>query len=1223
MIFLPGTHLLTAVFNITSVNSFTMEGIRNETVKTGVPLLDSRIICTNSRGGLLFRNSSDVFLHRISIENCGTNMTFLQGKLIIHAAVAFTTSQNINFSQVVINNSIGYGLHVNQWFGSFEIYESAFMHSHPSKEFDNVNTGNVHFWFENDGSDNRYRFSNASVNLAIRNSWIMHGVGYNTNHHRISRRTEPFGNGLTLCIVRPLVLVSIVSVVFVNNTTPLGHGGNIAIKLTEFGTSSSRVVIDNSSIVSGTADKGGGLAVLLKIPVSDEIMSHIPYRERNIGSEQNIIAVTNTVFESNCANISGGAFYLKHYETPQVVDYVMKTINFRNCQFTGNYVNNTGAAVMIVKHKLPNCSYSPHLSPMLAVAFDDCNFTENELKDSDPREANEDGILSMFSEEKVAIRNSKFIKNKGTPISLTASNLILEQFNLFEGNSGVYGGAIKICDQALLFLKRGTHVKFERNRAVKSGGAIYTEQQCLNAAVPCFFQPDVNNISAVDQLVGLIRLDFINNRAGIAGHAIYGGSVDDCFTFQQFSIDNEEISYFNSYAIYNRTFYFSTPEQPSLVTSDPYGICKCNPTNNSTSCSSTTNITIYPGKKFTISASAIGQTHGSVPALLCVQNTNTNDSITQIVRYDNRSLQTTTSVLCQTMTIAVFSRETSLAFVVLIQQSYPANQRSNYYKIPKHEISVTLESCPWLFELLNTSNQCDCIHLLLNSGIECDINSESFHRADKGLWIGCADYNSSYNAKEFYLPTCKLIALYKFCDQEYCGDFTGKLSTRNISNLCREGRGGVMCGSCIDGYSLALGPQAKCVEDCQLWKTFLMLFVFVLAGILIIVFLTVFNTTTSEGTIGGLIFYANFVNANHNSFFPTNERSTLSSFLMIFVAWLNLDLGFEVCFYQGMDAYQKQWLEFGFILYLLFLEVSIIFLCHRFIFFTRFIGRNAVHVLSTVILLAYPKLVCNCANILQHALVHLSDNTKRRVWTSDGNIVFLQGKHIPLAVMAILLAVIITFLSFCLLFIQCLQRKSNWFVLRWVVKLRPFFDSFTGPCRDNYRFWPGLLLFIRLALYSAYAVLDAHSKLYTVTAFCIVIFILACVSPHGVYKKWPLNILEFSFFLNLGLLSGLVVTLPKVPTPMVFTYPSVAIAMMTFLGMLMYHGGKRVMSTRSWRRFSAPFIKDCQRLKGRKNVIVWSRFQLSSDVSRDGENAPLLADGASNSVQFREPLLQD
>ena len=35
------------------------------------------------------------------------------------------------------------------------------------------------------------------------------------------------------------------------------------------------------------------------------------------------------------------------------------------------------------------------------------------------------------------------------------------------------------------------------------------------------------------------------------------------------------------------------------------------------------------------------------------------------------------------------------------------------------------------------------------------------------------------------------------------------------------------------------------------------------------------------------------------------------------------------------------------------------------------------------------------------------------------------------------------------------------------------------------------------------------------TAFvCVMILSLSYIFPHGVYKKWPLNMLEFSFFLN-------------------------------------------------------------------------------------------------------------
>ena len=59
------------------------------------------------------------------------------------------------------------------------------------------------------------------------------------------------------------------------------------------------------------------------------------------------------------------------------------------------------------------------------------------------------------------------------------------------------------------------------------------------------------------------------------------------------------------------------------------------------------------------------------------------------------------------------------------------------------------------------------------------------------------------------------------------------------------------------------------------------------------------------GTINGLIFFANVVQANKIFFFPNDAAK---SFLSVFIAWLNLDLGIETCFYDGMDAYAKTWL---------------------------------------------------------------------------------------------------------------------------------------------------------------------------------------------------------------------------------------------------------------------------------------------------------------------------
>lgn len=65
------------------------------------------------------------------------------------------------------------------------------------------------------------------------------------------------------------------------------------------------------------------------------------------------------------------------------------------------------------------------------------------------------------------------------------------------------------------------------------------------------------------------------------------------------------------------------------------------------------------------------------------------------------------------------------------------------------------------------------------------------------------------------------------------------------------------------------------------------------------------NLTVAVGTISGLIFYANIVAANHAILLPFQRANVLT----VFIPWLNLDLGIETCFYNGMDAYVSTWLQ--------------------------------------------------------------------------------------------------------------------------------------------------------------------------------------------------------------------------------------------------------------------------------------------------------------------------
>ncbi len=160
-----------------------------------------------------------------------------------------------------------------------------------------------------------------------------------------------------------------------------------------------------------------------------------------------------------------------------------------------------------------------------------------------------------------------------------------------------------------------------------------------------------------------------------------------------------------------------------------------------------------------------------------------------------------------------------------------------------------------------------------------------------------------------------------------------------------------------------------------------------------------------------------------------------------------------------MTQYQKTWLQLGFLCYVWTLELFIVILSRRYIFFTRLFGKNVVKVLATLFLVSYAKTLNIAINTLEFAIINDSDGNIFNVWLFDGNLGYLMGKHIPLFFNGIILCFILSVCTIALLFIQCLQRRSNIYCLRWVERLRPFFEAYTGPCRVHCRFWPGFLFF--------------------------------------------------------------------------------------------------------------------------------------------------------------------
>jgi len=286
-------------------------------------------------------------------------------------------------------------------------------------------------------------------------------------------------------------------------------------------------------------------------------------------------------------------------------------------------------------------------------------------------------------------------------------------------------------------------------------------------------------------------------------------------------------------------------------------------------------------------------------------------------------------------------------------------------------------------------------------------------------------------------------------------------------------------------------------------------------------FLFVSKLTVAAGTINGLIFYANIVGADRSFFLA---ESSYSTFLRVFIAWLNLDFGIEACFYDGMDAYARTWLQLVFPLYIWIIVGFLIVTSRYSLRISKWLGNNPVAILATLFLLSYTKLLRTVIVTFSFTYLDYPDG-QRTVWLYDGNVPFLRGRHV-LLFLAGLLIFLFLFLPYTLVLLlgQWLQRYSNWRCLSWASnnKLKVFLDAYYAPYKNKHRYWTGLLLLVRFALLLVSASNAFSNPQITLVAVIVCVLLLESWAwlAGGIYKKWFLNTLEASFVLNLGIIAA-------------------------------------------------------------------------------------------------------
>ena len=646
--------------------------------------------------------------------------------------------------------------------------------------------------------------------------------------------------------------------------------------------------------------------------------------------------------------------------------------------------------------------------------------------------------------------------------------------NVIQNNRNTQGAGIVLMNYVRIAVSG--ELLLYNNTAEKLGGAILVIHPLFKSQQP--------NSYCTMNLYDTSSVIFSGNRAGQGGSDVYSATLMGCDVLydnrerfiSHIGQPNEISWYFDTPLM--KHIHFSNTDRLSSMSSDPIMVCFCNTTTNLPDCSDRTHhIQTYPGVDFNTSIATVGYYGGTSPGVVKVTAQHAT-----LVRYYGQNETTE----CFQLHILLQNTSSTTALVDI--------RVKNVVQGLGVSIGVDILECPIGFTEIK--GQCECEEFLDTSNVQCNMSATLFKfiRLGKG-WFG-------------YINNTQCITGTTNCHFDYCTQSDVTFDIMAPDRQCMANRTGILCGQCQSHLSIMLGSN-RC-GTCSNWYLFL-LPVFALAGIGLVAVLMFLNLSVSVGNINGLLFYANVVKLNEAFFFSNGSVPVVSQF----ISWLNLDLGIEVCLFDGLDGYWNTWLQFVFPAYLFLLMGGIIVGCRYSVCFCRLCGSRAVPTLATLVFIPYTKIVLTATSALSWSQLPCNDSILT-VWSVDGNIEYGSGKHLILVVFSCGVLFIGLAYPVLVLCAPLLERYSHKCISqhRWnpVARFKPLLDAYGGPYKDKYRFWTGVTLMVRLTLT---VVSSFSSSIISVSITAIVVSILVLWSlTDCVYKKNILAHLRHIFFLT-------------------------------------------------------------------------------------------------------------
>ena len=1183
--FLAGEHVMLQSMVAVSVSNLTLQGLGSiDHDEYGV--LPSAVISCTTPHSLVFLHSFNITVTGLAIKGCGgplDDFLSIQNSILYGSSLAlgFIEMVGLDIREVSIQNSTGYGLL------AINALDANIMNSSFAKNNIHCATGDLYTDTANClGGNVAMHYTNLfdCASLAAGGIYelnILHtniSLGYSHVHYSSSSPLY-FSGGLVINLDHsPIYGMDVVlkDMVMYGNTranmaftvTPLVTYYTLTIDSFK-STHSDMVYLPRSEINF----LGGGLLLYLGRRLDSTIYKLCGRAPLERATKS--ISITNINLSENYGDLgSGGLNIVK--ETNVLED----NVTVRNAIIAHN-IGFTGIGIQIFVNSVV-------VNTRTFCLFQNVTIINNSASYHYGNDSFYPSAIFAISATRITLEGVRVLHNEGTGFMVINSLLIVRDTNnLIKGNHGNFGGGMSLEANTNILFDLPAKLTFIDNHAETKGGAIFVAKSAFLLDA-CSFDIPLSNTNPI----GDSGFYFTNNTANIAGSILYGGDVDTCF-----------VSNFPN--VFSQLYHVVEHDENdiSTISSNPINVCFCSEDGVPDCSIDAIDRVGLPGSNVIVSIAIVGQRSGTTPGTLQVKEFVENVKVDEFFESHDDSvchdyIHFLRLYQNNNMNFSPAQGSTILNLSAVISSAISYEQSLLAHSIT---VSITIMECPLGFELSQSLGVCDCNRIFQDLQPECNIIAEEISR-DGDAWLG-------------YDEDGDCLIGHDKCPFDYCDTSMVTFTINNTDPQCNLNRQGLLCGECEEGLTLLLGSN-RCGECSNSHLALLSLFM--LAGIALVALIIVLNLTVSQGTINDLIFVANVVVLAEPHFFPHGPIPVLSQF----ISWINLDFGIETCFFVRLNGYYKVWLQYVFPFYIWLVILAMIYLA-KYRHFSRLLGRQAIPVLSTLILLSYTKLFCTITLSLHSITINCGDGTLPLAWYADPNVKYFSLEHsILLGFSFLVLIFLVLPYTILLLFNPIIEKHTSnvmkcesfqkCFQAVWQ-RLKPFLDAYNGPYKDETRFWTGLLLFTRLIIILTTALSNKQEIISPTIMLLLVILFAISMSAGGIYKNQYCNALGSWYLLLLAVMSCAVAA----DYAYIGTIVGLSLTLLTFICVLIYHIYLRVNKSDRVTHFIKKRLLSVDATGAGANTFSTEKTTEALDVRQKFNNVP------STELCRRETLIFD